>query len=638
MEDAKTVPWRPMVNLENPDEDTPQQLAYDSKADRLFLGGAAGGGKALSVDEKVLTPHGFRRMGDLRVGDTICAADGAPTRVIGVYPQGIKPLYRVRFHDNCSVLADADHRWKYRVATDTEWGITTTLKLRRRLEWTLVIPLFLQPDNERLIDSIEYEQDGEAVCIAIGHPDGLFVVGEGCVVTHNSDLLLGTALTAHTRSIIFRRESRMLGRMVSRLLSIHGSRAGYSGHPEHRLVLPDNRLIRFGGVQHLGDEEAFQGQDHDLYGFDEVTQFLEQQFRYLITWNRTTKPGQRCRVIATGNPPTTPEGEWVVDYWGPWLNDQYPNPAMPGELRWFTSDEHGRDIEVDGPGPHKVPWSDEPIMALSRTFIPSSVEDNPFLMAAGYKAQLQALPEPLRSQMLRGDFKRGRDDHAWQVIPSAWVEMAQDRWTDDRPKVPMSALGVDVAQGGRDETVLQARYADWFAEPKAFPGQSTPDSPTTAGLVISALRDGAPAHIDAVGVGGEVYGHLNGQGAHVVPMYGGKPSMARALDNKIGFVNKRAEWYWRMREALDPSNGRAIALPKHPRIKSDLCAPRWSLQRGGIKVEIKEEIVKRLGRSPDYGDALVYANVPGNEAGEVKRRQRGTVIVEGIGGFDPLRY
>jgi hypothetical protein len=61
---------------------------------------------------------------------------------------------------------------------------------------------------------------------------------------------------------------------------------------------------------------------------------------------------------------------------------------------------------------------------MSRTFIPSRVSDNPYLMGTGYMTQLQSLPEPLRSQMLYGDFKAGVQDDPWQVIPTAWVEAA----------------------------------------------------------------------------------------------------------------------------------------------------------------------------------------------------------------------
>ena len=57
--------------------------------------------------------------------------------------------------------------------------------------------------------------------------------------------------------------------------------------------------------------------------------------------------------------------------------------------------------------------------------------------------------------MLRGDFLAGREDDAWQVIPSEWVEKAMDRWTPEKPKgQSMSALGADPARGGRDRMIF----------------------------------------------------------------------------------------------------------------------------------------------------------------------------------------
>jgi hypothetical protein len=76
------------------------------------------------------------------------------------------------------------------------------------------------------------------------------------------------------------------------------------------------------------------------------------------------------------NPPTTAEGLWVVKYWGPWLDITHPNPAKPGELRWFTT-VAGEDREVAGPGPHLI--YGEPIYARSRTFIRATLSDNPDL-------------------------------------------------------------------------------------------------------------------------------------------------------------------------------------------------------------------------------------------------------------------
>ncbi|MDP2618612.1 MAG: terminase family protein [Hyphomicrobiales bacterium] len=445
-----------------------------------------------------------------------------------------------------------------------------------------------------------------------------------------SDLLLGLGLTEHTRSILFRREYKQLSALVDRAHEIRRTRDGYAAHPEHRFNLGDGRVMRMGGMQHPGDETDYQGQPHDFYGFDELTQFTERQFRYVITWNRSTKPKQRCRVIGASNPPETAEGEWIIRYWAPWLDDQHPNPALPGELRWFISDEEGKDREVEGPDGGVV-IGGEYVTPRSRTFIPSSIDDNPFLLATGYKATLQQLPEPLRSQMLRGDFTAGREDNPWQVVPTAWVTAAQARWTPEQPRRPMSALGVDVAMGGSDNTVLIPRYSDWFGQPQVHPGKSTPDSRTTAGLIVGALRNGAPACIDVVGPGGEAYGHLDGQGVNVVAMHGGKPTDARDISGKIGFVNRRALWYWRMREALDPMAEHPISLPPDQTLKADLCAPRWKMTPRGIQVESKPDIIKRLGRSPDYGDAAVYALF------DAPPKRRGEIVHEGVSGYNPHR-
>ena len=83
------------------------------------------------------------------------------------------------------------------------------------------------------------------------------------------------------------------------------------------------------------------------------------------------------------------------------------------------------------------------ITPMSRTFIPSRVSDNPYLMGTGYMTTLQSLPEPLRAQMLYGDFNAGVEDDPWQVIPSAWVEAAQARWKRPEQFATMDALGFD---------------------------------------------------------------------------------------------------------------------------------------------------------------------------------------------------
>ena len=444
-------------------------------------------------------------------------------------------------------------------------------------------------------------------CLTVDNPTGLYLVGRSMVPTHNSDLLLGLALTAHRRSIVFRREATQLIGLEDRLLDeILKSRNGWNGQ-QSILRLP-GRQIEMGSCKDPGNEQKYQGRAHDGKFFDELTHFTEAQFRFLSGWNRSTVPGQRCRVVGAGNPPIDADGRWVIDFWAPWLNDKHANPAIPGELRWFTTID-GKDTEVPNGTPFK--HNGQLITPLSRTFIPSSLFDNPFLLRTGYLSQIQALPEPLRSQML-GDFKAGMTDSEWQVIPTAWVDSAMARWTEDGGRgKEMDSLGVDVARGGSDQTVISPRHGPWFARLLTFPGKETPDGATTAGLVVSVMRDGAPVHIDVVGWGSDAYGHLFSNEIQVIGINGAESKIIEnERDKKTGqlkFRNYRAFLYWRMREALDPKHGDNLALPPDPELRADLCAAQWKLTTGGILIRDKDEIKEALGRSPDKGDAAVMA-------------------------------
>jgi hypothetical protein len=419
-----------------------------------------------------------------------------------------------------------------------------------------------------------------------------------------SDMLLGAAITNHLRSIVFRREYPQLKGLEDRAREIIRDRGQYNG-TDKVWKLARGRQLEFGAVQNVGDEEKFQGRPHDLKGFDEITHFTESQFRFLAGWLRTTVHRQRCRIICTGNPPVTAEGDWVIQYWAPWLDIQHPNPAMPGELRWFTT-INGRDQEVESGDPFE--YNGELLTPRSRTFIPAKVEDNPYLMESGYRATLQSLPEPLRSKMLYGDFGAGREDAEDQVIPTAWVLAAQERWRNTKkPDCLMSTLGVDVARGGKDTTVLSPRYENWFGEQLVYPGSSTPDGPAVTQLVINAVRGRPTINVDVIGVGTSVYDDLRSRKMNPNPMNASQKSDKKDKTGQHSFRNKRAEWYWSMREALDPDDGEDLALPPDRGLLADLCAPKWKMSLQGIQIESKEDIIKRIGRSPDKGDSAVYA-------------------------------
>jgi phosphate starvation-inducible PhoH-like protein len=68
-------------------------------------------GRAQPVTSRVLTPDGFRPIGELRVGDHVIGSDGSPTRVLGVFPQGSKPIYRFRTTDGAETRCCGEHLW-----------------------------------------------------------------------------------------------------------------------------------------------------------------------------------------------------------------------------------------------------------------------------------------------------------------------------------------------------------------------------------------------------------------------------------------------------------------------------------------------------------------------------------------------
>ncbi|AQW29116.1 terminase [blood disease bacterium A2-HR MARDI] len=419
-----------------------------------------------------------------------------------------------------------------------------------------------------------------------------------------TDLACGKSLTQHQRVMILRREATQLTGIIDRFTELLNGRDGYNG-ADRIWRLPERGVqIEFGSVPNAGDEIRYQGRPHDLLVFDEAANFLESQIRFLLGWLRTTTPGQRCQALLTFNPPTNAEGRWVIDFFAPWLDPKHPAPAAPGELRWFATLD-GEDVEVESGEPFT--HNGELVKPMSRTFIPSRVSDNPYLMGTGYMATLQALPEPLRSQMLYGDFQAGIEDDPWQVVPTAWVELAMARWKPVLPKPQMDSLGVDVARGGRDNTVIARRHGMWFDEPLAYPGTQTPDGPTVAGLVIAAMRDGAPIHLDVIGVGSAPYDFLNQANQHVLGVNVAEKAAGTDKSGRLRFFNQRSELWWRMREALDPANNTGIALPPDTRLRADLCAPTWELQGATVKVESRDEIEKRIGRSPDWASAYILA-------------------------------
>jgi len=172
----------------------------------------------------------------------------------------------------------------------------------------------------------------------------------------------------------------------------------------------------------------------------------------------------------------------------------------------------------------------------------------------------------------------------------------------------VTSVGVDPSRGGADETILAVRRG-WLFDPLvSLPGEVSAHGGNVAHKAIALAGERAAIHVDVIGIGASVVDHLDAFiGSRCVPVNFAAGTDERDATGNLAFANVRAQSYWRFRELLDPTRSIKVALPRDARLKADLCAPRYRVTSRGVQVEDKQDIKKRLGRSPDRGDAVVLA-------------------------------
>lgn len=433
--------------------------------------------------------------------------------------------------------------------------------------------------------------------------------------TGKSYLLLGLAAYEHVNTVIFRQHFAQFkggDGMLAKAIDIIGNSGSLNRIEGVYSNVFGEKTIEFAGLSDGKGVAKHKGRARDLYAFDEITEINYDDFISVIGWMRTTRIGQRTRVVCTGNPPTDPQGEWVLKFWGPWLDPDYEGErALPGELRWFAVID-GEYQEVDSG--KEFSYKKERIKPLSRTFIAGEMVS--YLKKTGYDKVLQNLPEPLRSKLLHGDFSIRADDDLYQVCPTAWIDLAVERWKATKRNGAMTAIGVDVARGGKDKTCFAPLFGNFYEPVIDYPGKVT----KTGGDVVTLLEktiekysdeDGIKhdpdRRIDVIGVGSAVADNLRDNRKEYTPVNFAEGSMETDKSGELKLANKRTESYWKFREALDPEDGDDICLPPDNDLRNDLRSARYKVTTRGIMVYSKDEIRKQLKRSPDKGDSVILA-------------------------------
>ncbi|HEX8146254.1 MAG TPA: PhoH family protein [Pyrinomonadaceae bacterium] len=168
-------------------------------------------GRAQPLHSRVMTPAGWRTMGSLAAGDYVIGSDGRPVRVLGVFPQGPKEVYRVRMTDGASTLACAEHLWAVSTMEDKRRHksprvIETREMLgnyRRNHQYRYELPLLSSP-----VDWPHREVPVEPYSLGL-------LLGDGCITdktsptfaTSDAELVTSLELALGDMNLSFRRKS-----------------------------------------------------------------------------------------------------------------------------------------------------------------------------------------------------------------------------------------------------------------------------------------------------------------------------------------------------------------------------------------------------------------------------------------------
>lgn len=130
----ETIENRGQRGLETGFFEIDEMLNGLQKGEMIIVAARPSMGKAQPFDAGVLTPNGFKKMGDLRVGDALASIDGAPSEVVGIYPQGKRQVYRLTFADGRSTEACAEHLWRIHCRHWPEPRILSTAEVMELLQ------------------------------------------------------------------------------------------------------------------------------------------------------------------------------------------------------------------------------------------------------------------------------------------------------------------------------------------------------------------------------------------------------------------------------------------------------------------------------------------------------------------------
>lgn len=205
---------------------------------------------------------------------------------------------------------------------------------------------------------------------------------------------------------------------------------------------------------------------------------------------------------------------------------------------------------------------------------------------------------------VEGNFASADED---SLIPLAWVERANriwEEWKERGEKKAVDRVGADIARYGEDTTEFALKFGNVVGEIRTYRKMDTMEISGFLGGLLAA-NPKCEAVIDVIGIGAGVFDRLREQGLEVNAFNAGEGTDFRDRSGELAFADKRSAAWWNLRDKLEAGE---IGLPADDELTGDLTAPKWKMTSSGkIKVESKDEIRKRIGRSTNKGDSVIQA-------------------------------
>ena len=478
-----------------------QEAFVSTTVDVVGGGGILAAGKEQPLDSQVLTPNGFMKMRDIKVGSKIVTPFDGVANVTAIFPQGIKDVYEFVLSDGRKCECGLEHLWTVfteypkSVCPKNEIEGSITVQTKYLIEnmakgKTYYVPNAILEDDKypfsytrnEIATRIEYIKKvrrAECQCILVDDDKHLYITDD-FIVTHNSfALVLAMAEPLMTdpnfRGLISRKAIQSLkagGGFVEKFKQIFGEFCSVKESDNPRVSFPNGS---FCDLTYIDDSdmvrlrERAKGWEYDVIGIDEMTEMSFECFTYIMTRNRGNSKTFTGKVFFTLNPKRS---HWTREFLDWYIGvDGFIRPDRDGKVRYFyingstvkdvvwgnSKEEVYRKCQTDIDRKLRAVGGNYSYKNLIKSFVfyQGRLSENKAMLDGNpdYIGSVAASGGKMAQALLEGNFNVDPEEEDYIPIPG---QLARAVFTND-PKVNADKwVTVDLADFGKNNLVALA--------------------------------------------------------------------------------------------------------------------------------------------------------------------------------------